>query len=499
MIGLVAGFALVMDSSVCLGQQPTTSGNRKSVDPISRSGAIRGLVIDSLHGRALGNAEVLAEGKTVKITHTDSTGNFSIKGVPAGKYRLAVSHPLLDTLSISLVTPDFFVVADSMTFVRLAVPSASALIVIKCKRPLRTGGMSAIIGHIVSADSLEPVQNVEVTVKWTTYEVSKTAGVERTPHVERDTTGRDGAYKICGLPNDFEANLEARVAGELRSESRVTVPDSGATLVVRSLVLPPSSAAGSGRTALISGRVELANGIPARGSSVEISGTQRKTIADEKGKFTLDSVPVGTQTIRVRQLGYQEESIVLDVAPSVLQGMVIRLKETVPVLATVSVSTTQREHALHQVGFDQRSQHSVGHFLTEEQIARQSDFRFADLLRGIPGIRVGIDKYGDDVVSSGRAGGSMLNETYGCIQYFVDGIMWGNGALEAIGTVGDKDANKMLSRIAIEQARQLNTVLKKSEILGIEVYQGGGAPAYFNQGGHNCATIVVWTTASLSR
>jgi len=179
--------------------------------------------------------------------------------------------------------------------------------------------------------------------------------------------------------------------------------------------------------------------------------------------------------------------------------MVIRLKETVPVLATVSVSTTQREHALHQVGFDQRSQHSVGHFLTEEQIARQSDFRFTDLLRGIPGIRVGIDKYGDDVVSSGRAGGSMLNETYGCVQYFVDGIMWGNGALEAIGTVGDKDANKMLSRIAIEQARQLNTVLKKSEILGIEVYQGGGAPAYFNQGGHNCATIVVWTTASLSR
>ena len=488
-----------MDSGVCMGQQPTASGNRKSIDPISRTGAIRGLVIDSLHGRALGNAEVLAEGKTVKITQTDSTGNFSIKGVPVGKYRLAVSHPLLDTLSISLVTPDFVVIADSTTFVRLAVPSASALIDMKCRRSSRTGGTSAIVGHIVSADSLEPVQNVEVSVSWTTYDVSKTAGVERTLHTERDTTGRNGGYTICGLPRDFEANLEARVAGELRSASPVTLPDSGTTLVLKSLVLSASSGAPSGRTALISGRVELADGRPARGSSIEISGTGRKALADEKGKFALDSVPLGTQTIQVRHIGYQEASIVLDVAPSMWQGIVIRLKETVPVLATVNVSTSQREHALHQVGFDLRSQHSVGHFLTGDQIERQSDFRFTDLLRGIPGIRVGIDKYGDDVVSSGRAGGSMLNETYGCVQYFVDGIMWGNGALEAIGTVGDKDANKRLSRIAIESARQLNTVLKKSEILGIEVYQGGGAPAYFNQGGHNCATIVVWTTASLSR
>jgi len=166
-------------------------------------------------------------------------------------------------------------------------------------------------------------------------------------------------------------------------------------------------------------------------------------------------------------------------------------------LAAVVVTAEQRDHALDRVGFYQRSQHSVGHYLTAEQINRKSDFQFTDLLRGIPGLRVGIDKYGEDVVASPRAGGSMLNPTYGCVQYFVDGLPWGNGALEAIGTVGDKDDNKRLSQIAIEQGRQLNSVLKKSEILGIEVYQGGGSPAYFNQGGHNCASIVVWTKASV--
>ena len=166
-------------------------------------------------------------------------------------------------------------------------------------------------------------------------------------------------------------------------------------------------------------------------------------------------------------------------------------------LAPVVVTAEQRDHALDHVGFFQRSQHSVGHYLTADQINRMSDFQFTDLLRGIPGLRVGVDKYGEDVVASPRAGGSMLNPTYGCVQYFVDGLPWGNGALETIGTVGDNDYNKRLSQIAMEQGRQLNSVLKKSEILGIEVYQGGGTPAYFNQGGHNCASIVVWTRASV--
>jgi hypothetical protein len=93
----------------------------------------------------------------------------------------------------------------------------------------------------------------------------------------------------------------------------------------------------------------------------------------------------------------------------------------------------------------------------------------------------------------------MLNPTYGCVQYFVDGMPWGNGALEAMRFPGAEDspANKTMARIAVETARQLNTSLQKSEILGIEVYQGGGAPAYFNQGGHNCAAVVVWTKASV--
>lgn len=317
-----------------------------------------GVVVDSLHGGPLANAEVLADGSTVVIAHTDSIGGFSIKGLQPGKYRVAVSHPLLDTLGISLVTPDFRVGSDSVSFVRLAVPSTTALISLKCGRSFGISGGSAVIGRIVSPDSLTPIPKVEVTLNWTTYTVSKLAGVEKTPHVQRDTTSAGGAYRICGLPNDLEANLEARFGGELRSVSPIAIPDSGSVLVVRDLVLPGSATA-RGETALISGTVKLPNDKPARGSSVEVVGTGRKAIADEEGKFALDSVPVGTQTIQVRQLGYQEAAIVMDVAPFG-QRIVIALKEIVPVLATVNVTATAREHALTRVGFSQRSQHSDG-------------------------------------------------------------------------------------------------------------------------------------------
>ncbi len=219
-IAFLVSLSFVIRSVVAESQEANAPPIRHSLSPTSANGRIVGVVVDSLHDRPLASAEVLIEGKIVAVRIADSAGHFSINDVPAGKYRLAVSHPWLDTLGISLITPDFFVVADSISFIRLGVPSASTLIDLKCKRSSPPGTGSAIIGHIVSAASLNPTPNVEVTLNWTTYAVSKIAGVQKTPHVERDTTGRSGAYKICGLPNDLEANLEARVAGNLRSESR---------------------------------------------------------------------------------------------------------------------------------------------------------------------------------------------------------------------------------------------------------------------------------------
>jgi hypothetical protein len=480
-------------------QQPNDTTKRSYISSAPGTGRIMGIVFDSLHARPLQGAEVLAEGKTVAAGTVDSAGGFSIERLPPGNYKLTVSHPWLDTLGLSLITPDFHVAADSVSVVRMSAPSVSTIIALKCKAHAGAIGTSAVIGHIASAQSLKPIPNAEVEVNWTAYEVSKQSGVQRAPRVQRDTTGTYGAYALCGLPNGLNASVEARLAGGTRSEARIVMPDSGVTLVVRDLLLPAGPGEESGRKTRITGRLLTPSGHPPAPSVIEVLGTGRSAVTDSAGGFAIEQVPVGTRTILVRQLGEAEQLITLDITPSTSAGVVIRAEKSVPVLTAVVVTAEERDRALDHVGFSQRSQHSVGHYLTGEQIARMSDFQFTDLLRGIPGITVGIDKYGEVVVVSHRAGGSPLNPTYGCVQYFVDGMPWGNGALEAMPFPGSEDspANKTLAQIAIETARQINAVLLKSEILGIEVYQGGGAPAYFNQGGHNCATIVVWTKASV--
>jgi hypothetical protein len=487
------------DSGLAKSQQPNDAKQVSSVSRIPGTGRIVGEVFDSLRARPLQGADVLVEGKIVVAGQVDSAGRFSFDRVPAGNYRLTVSHPWLDTVGLSLITPDFHVAADSVSILRMSVPSASTVIGIKCKAHLGANGASAVIGHIASAQSLKPIPKADVQISWTTYEVSKENGVKQAQRIQSDTTGAHGAYALCGLPNGLDAKVVAQLAGGTRSEARIVIPDSGISVVVRDLLLAAGPGEEADRRTRITGRLVTPSGQPPTPSVMQVLGTSITAVTDSAGGFALEQVPMGTRTILVHHLGQAEQVITIDVTPSMSAGLVIRLEKSVAVLTAVVVTAQERDRTLDRVGFSRRSQHSVGHYLTGEQIARMSDFKFTDLLRGIPGINVGIDKYGEDVVVSHRAGGSPLNPTYGCVQYFVDGMPWGNGALEAMRVPGadDSPANKTLARIAIEAARQLNAVLQKGEILGIEVYQGGGAPAYFNQGGHNCATIAVWTKASV--
>src|SRR4051812_34679595 len=81
-------------------------------------------------------------------------------------------------------------------------------------------------------------------------------------------------------------------------------------------------------------------------------------------------------------------------------------RDSARVLAPVKVSVNS-DPILDAVGFSSRREHGVGRYITKEELARKSSFRFTDLLRTIPGLRVGINKYGDNVVSSPRSGGSV--------------------------------------------------------------------------------------------
>ena len=156
--------------------------------------AIAGVVVDSLNGRYLTGADVMIEGAKATIV-TDSLGKFRIDSLPPGTYQVGVFHPLLDTLGLTLATKPFHVGADSATFIVLAVPSAATIIRGACPVRPRAQGASAVIGRVLDPETLQPVAGAEVSIAWSQIDVSKEAGIRRTPHVVYDSTNATGAFR----------------------------------------------------------------------------------------------------------------------------------------------------------------------------------------------------------------------------------------------------------------------------------------------------------------
>ena len=100
--------------------------------PAARGVAIiHGTVLDSLHEGLLAGALVRVDNST-RESITDSLGRYRIDSVPSGQHRLVVIHPVLDTLSISLVTPPMNFGAGDEHLLDLSVPSGETLVSVFC-------------------------------------------------------------------------------------------------------------------------------------------------------------------------------------------------------------------------------------------------------------------------------------------------------------------------------------------------------------------------------
>lgn len=112
-----------------------------------------------------------------------------------------------------------------------------------------------------------------------------------------------------------------------------------------------TDAAQFSRQAQVLGRVlDAATGAPVAGAIVSIDTARVSTQTDSAGKFQLQAVPLGTQTVRVRALGFQAMQHAVAVAPSdsvqlafALQKSTVALQEVVATGAAASAQQDRRE------------------------------------------------------------------------------------------------------------------------------------------------------------
>ncbi|HEV7838352.1 MAG TPA: carboxypeptidase regulatory-like domain-containing protein, partial [Gemmatimonadaceae bacterium] len=234
--GAIAAALLCAPSAFAQQKPAVPAAPSTSAGTLSGKASIVGVVVDSLNGRYLAGADVLIEGSKTALT-TDSLGKFRLDSLAPGNYQVGVFHPLLDTLGIALATQPFHVGADSISYVVLSVPSAPTIIRNSCKVRPRQQGRSAVIGHVLDPETTEPVAGAEVSLAWTQFEVSKEVGIRQSPRLLRDTTDASGAYRICGIPNEMEATLQARRGSWTTAEIPIKLGTDDIELFARTLLL----------------------------------------------------------------------------------------------------------------------------------------------------------------------------------------------------------------------------------------------------------------------
>ncbi|MFL5613126.1 MAG: carboxypeptidase regulatory-like domain-containing protein [Gemmatimonadaceae bacterium] len=446
---------------------------------------IRGAVLDSLHEVPLRGALVRVDG-TTREAFTDSVGLYRIDSVPMGVHRLIVIHPLLDTLGISLVTPQLALAAGETRIIELSVPSSETLVSLMCTAARRALGPAALVGFVHDADTDAPAQGAKVSLL---YFESDPLGLKKSPRVREQQIGPDGRYRICGLPPILSGKLQVFRNGVQTGEVPVQLGDSALhttqLLAMRSMsitsqapvVAAASSNDTSGKPAMIQrGRARVAGkvlnkyGQPIAGARVELQNSGAATKTRANGEFTLDSLPSGTQTLEIRQLGFSPTEVAVELSQTSPQSVTVKLADYVPVLSEMRV-TASREHGLSDVGFADRKRSGMGYYLDSDQLKNRQMTQFSDMLRTVPGIRVQPGANGTNIISSSR------DPTGGCVTFYVDGAPWQQM------TPGD-----------------LDTYVRPEEVAALEVYNGATTPAQFQSAGMSaCTTVVIWTERRINR
>jgi hypothetical protein len=463
-----------MSAPVAAQRNKPAQTAKDSAKPPEKTGpwsVLEGIVVDSLHGGVLSGATVLLDGTTISVT-TDSQGKFRMDSIVPGDYRIAVFHPLLDTLGFSIGTQPLRMGADSIRQVLLGTPSAATLVKSACTALQVRLGPGAIMGRVLNPDTQEPMDSVRVTLVWTDIQVGKDVGFRRTQKLREAYTNASGSFTLCGVPPGIKGTLEAEHGDAKTAEVPV---DMDQVLAMETLYLSPLVAKDSNSLlvgeAIVSGRVVNDKGIPVPDARVSVTGAKSMATTGTDGEFRLTGLPSGTRAVVVRRVGYSPVETAVDLSAREPARIIVRLAQSAPTLQTVSVQGAYQS-ALKKNGFLDRKKMGMGHFLGPEDIARRQPQYFSSLFQTIPGFRLVNGQYGSSITSSRSTG---PNGQGGCVTIWVDGVQYRES-----------------------QTGELDNQLPVNQLMAVETYSSSEAPMEYQAAGQSsCAVVVVWTNRTV--
>ncbi|CAN5159073.1 hypothetical protein BH09GEM1_BH09GEM1_31970 [soil metagenome] len=223
------------------------------------------------------------------------------------------------------------------------------------------------------------------------------------------------------------------------------------------------------RSAAVAGTVRDSAGHAIAGAEVAVSGTGSRSLTDDLGEYRIVGLSPGPATISARRLGFQSFERATELAASRVQTVDIELVASAELLQPMRAVAPREVYDARLAGFNARSQQKVGHFVTRERIERANTTSLSDMLREIPGVRIGASR------NEGRA--IRLRGATCPPLVFMDGFP---------AAAGEFDVD-MVDLQSVE---------------GIEVYSGlGSIPPEFSgvRDLSRCGVIAIWSAPSRPR
>ena len=412
-----------------LGWLGAASARGQATSPAPRLGALAGEVRDSLHARSLAAATVMvrrvsAGPEEFRSVFTDERGRFRVDSLAPGRYAVSFAAPLLD--SLDLVMPDQVVelAPGERRALLLATPSATALRAAACPGLALATGRGAVFGEVTDAATDRPLAGATVVVGWNDLVLDRaTLHAEVTPRTGAVTTDSSGLYRLCGVPTDSPLALQVQRGGGAGAAVDVVVSDS-VGITRRNLSFAASAALAdttttpaarpiarlpdSVGTATLRGQVRGVAG-PVAGVQLQLENTHRTVQSDSLGRYLLSDLPAGTQMLDARRIGYGRERTVVELRAGQATTQDLQLTRIVSLDSIRIVAQRARYPE-----FEQHRRRGWGRFLDETEILRRNPIETSDLLRMMPGVRVGYQD-GQTTVFSARGrtsfggGGCPLN------------------------------------------------------------------------------------------
>ena len=148
-------------------------------------------------------------------------------------------------------------------------------------------------------------------------------------------------------------------------------------------------------TGRITGRVIAEQtGRPVERAVVDVAGTSLEGRTDLDGRYYIPSVPVGAQTVEVRQVGFAQKTVInVQITAGETTVLDIALTSAVFSVETITVTAEVERGTVSRALEEQRNALGVVNALSAEQIQKTPDADAAEAVRRVSGVTVQDDRY----------------------------------------------------------------------------------------------------------